>query len=137
MKTNLLSPFREAFEHNDAIQYKSSGQDHEYVKKLGYEVHAGGDCTCFVKELDGLVLSGYSDNGEFFPRLANENSRKVFLAMVSNGAVKLYGFTAYIKENGILRTYSYQDGVCKKFSDEGKWVECEVPYSNRRIRNAV
>ena len=126
----LPSPFKEAFEHGASIQYKCSGKDHDYVRKLGYEPRMAGDCVYFVDGLDGLSLSTYGDNGTFHSRFSNEKSRNIFLDMVAGGIVKLYGFTTYLKDNGVLRTYIYQDGVCKKFSNDGIWVECEIPYSN-------
>ena len=77
MECNLKSPFKEAFENGDSIDYKlvpgAKKNDHTIVKEMGYETKMHSDCSYSAKGLPGLSLSSYGDwDGVVYPMIKEE-----------------------------------------------------------------
>ena len=128
MSTNTLPyPFKKAFERGDSIDYKCSGADHEYAKKLGYEPKMNGDCSYSALGLKSFSLSSYGDWGTFYPSWADDKERDMFLDMFNQRIIKLWRIRAYV--NGT--TYDYDDtGEDWTMYDKEmeKWIDCSTPY---------
>lgn len=60
--------------------------DHEYMKRLGYNIEEYSDCTFHVKELPGLTLTGYNDQGSL-ASYASDSTRQVVLDMITKGII--------------------------------------------------
>lgn len=124
-QNNLPFPFNTAFDNGDSIDYKCAGVDHDYVRKLGYTPKMNGDCSYSAPELEGFFLSSYGDWGTFYPDLANEKEREMFLDMVEQNIISLWRIRAYVE----CVSYGYDNGEWKKYDKELEtWVDCPCPY---------
>jgi hypothetical protein len=136
MENNLPYPYSEALKRDNSIDYRVGGwseeSDHDYVRKLGYTPEMGGDCSYSAKGLNGFNLSSYGDWGTFFPSWANEESWKIFFGMYEKGIIKLWSITAYIKVNGEVQAFSYENGAGWRTNDpEYGWIDYTGdPYKN-------
>ena len=84
----------------------------------------GGDCSYYAKGLNGFNLSSYGDWGTFFPSWANEESKKIFFDMYEKGIIKLWRITAYIKANGDVLHFTYENGVgWRTYDPEYGWID--------------
>lgn len=110
--------------------------DHEYLRKRGYELSMGRDCAYYINGLANLNASSYGNWGTIWSDLFTEKetfgkynkSFYEFCKMYEAGIVKLW------------RINFFRDGVeyiyCDDSDDETKWrksergvdyVECENP----------
>ena len=133
MKCNLESPFKEAFENGDSIDYKlvkgAKKTDHTFVKELGFESHMNSDCSYSAAGLPGLSLSSYGDWGTIFVDWADDNVKKIFLDMCNEGIIIPWRVSKYVREGKNTVSYDYDERGWRKHSEElGKWVETESPY---------
>lgn len=134
MKCNLESPFKEAFENGDSIDYKlvegAKKTDHTFVKELGYESHMNSDCSYSAAGLPGLSLSSYGDWGTIFVDWADDNVKKIFLDMCNGGIITPWRVRTYIREGKDVTTYDYDErGWTKHDNKLGKWVSTKSPYT--------
>ena len=128
MKNNLPYPYNEAFERGNSIDYKVGGwseeDDHKYVRKLGYEAEMLSDCSYHAKGLSGFSLSSYGDWGTFYPDWAKEKEKEMFLDMFGKDIIRLWRITAYLKVNGEVQTFSYENGRGWRTNDpEYGWID--------------
>lgn len=135
MKTNNLHyPFDKAFERGDSIDYRVGGwsdtNDHEYVRKLGYEPEMASDCSYFARGLAGFSLSSYGDWGTFHTSSSKDKEKEMFLDMVEKDIIRLWRIRAYIKKRGKMKTYDYVNGEGWSTFDEetNSWVSSWDPY---------
>jgi len=133
MKCNLESPFKEAFESGDSIDYKlvpgAKKTDHTFVKELGYESKMHSDCSYSAPGLPGLSLSSYGDWGTIFVDWTDDNVKKIFLDMCNEGIITPWRVRKYVREGKNTVPYDYDERGWTKHSEElGKWVETESPY---------
>ncbi len=135
MGNNLPYPFNVALDHGHTIYYKCAlGDDHEYVRKLGYAPHLNEDCAYGADGLYGISLSSYGNSGAFYPNFADETSLKIFLEMIDNGIVRPNGIMAYIREgdsnsnNRVVHAYRYDDGEGWQIFQNEEWVDCGDPF---------
>lgn len=139
MKSNLPYPFNVAFEDGHSIDYRSKGEDHEYVKKLGYSPKMGGDCAYYAPGLNGFSLSSYGDWGTFYPNRADDKEKEMFLDMFDKGIIKPFGISAYIRhylpytKDWLVCRYSYnEDDGWKTYNERlGSWLYCEDPLKDK------
>ena len=75
MEYKLESPFKEAFERGDSIDYKlvpgAKTNDHRIVEEMGYTIRVHSDCTYSAAGLPGISLSSYGDWGTIYVDWAN------------------------------------------------------------------
>lgn len=133
MKCNLKSPFKEAFESGDSIDYKlvpgAKKTDHDVVKEMGYKIQMNSDCSFTAPGLPGFSLSSYGDWGTFFVDWATDVEKKLFLDMCNEGIITPWRVRTYIREGKDVTTYDYDErGWMKHDKQFGKWVETESPY---------
>lgn len=133
MKCNLESPFKEAFENGDSIDYKlvpgAKKTDHTFIKELGYESKMHSDCSYSAPGLPGLSLSSYGDWGTIFVSWTDDNVKKIFLDMCNEGIITPWRVRKYVREGKNTVPYDYDERGWTKHSEElGKWVETESPY---------
>lgn len=139
MTNKLKYPFSKAFEREDSIDYRVGGwskmSDHGYVEKLGYHVEMGSDCSCFARGLGGLSLSSYGDWGTLHTSSAENKVKEMFLDMVEKDIVRPWRITAYIKMDGEVESYSYENGVGWRtlIKDMHEWVDCSDPYRKYKL----
>lgn len=127
----IKEPFKTVFEHideNDAsIDYKAVGDDHAFLRKRGYELWMGSDCSYFVKGLSGLSASSYGDWGTYLHTLdKNNEALNIFLEMYEEGIIEPWRIRIYIDG----QHYDYNDDSEKWSTHDrttGKWVDCENP----------
>ena len=134
MNYTLPSPFKEAFECGDSIDYKlvkgAKKTDHIFVKELGYESHINYDCTYSAAGLPGLSLSSYGDWGTIFVSWTDDNVKKIFLDMCNEGIIAPWRVRTYIREGKDVTTYDYDErGWTKHDNKLGNWVSTESPYT--------
>lgn len=134
MNYTLPSPFKEAFECGDSIDYKlvngAKKTDHTFVKELGYESYMNSDCSYSAKGLPGLSLSSYGDWGTIFVSWADDNVKKIFLDMCNEGIITPWRVRKYVREGKDVTTYDYDErGWTKHDNKLGKWVSTESPYT--------
>lgn len=128
MENSLPYPYSEALKRDNSIDYRVGGwseeSDHDYVRKLGYTPEMGGDCSYFAKGLNGFSLSSYGDWGTFYPDWANEKEKEMFLDMFSKDIIRLWRITAYIKANGDVLHFTYENGVgWRTYDKEYGWID--------------
>ena len=133
MECNLESPFKEAFESGDSIDYKlvpgAKKTDHTFIKELGYESKMHSDCSYSAPGLPGLSLSSYGDWGTIFVDWADDNVKKIFLDMCNEGIITPWRVRKYVREGKNTVPYDFDERGWMKHSEElGKWVETESPY---------
>lgn len=82
---------KELLKNGITIDFKTTSylSDHKYLESLGYEIEAGGDCSCYCKKLKGLSCSSWGDWGSIFP-FASELSQKLFLDMLNKGIITIF-----------------------------------------------
>lgn len=134
MEYNLESPFKEAFENGDSIDYKlvkwAKKTDHTFVKELGYESHMNSDCSYSAAGLPGLSLSSYGDWGTIFVSWADDNVKKIFLDMCNEGIISPWRVRTYVREGKDVTTYDYDERGWTKYDKQlEKWVSTESPYT--------
>jgi hypothetical protein len=134
MECNLESPFKEAFENGDSIDYKlvegAKKTDHTFVKELGYESKMHSDCSYSALGLPGLSLSSYGDWGTIFVDWADDNVKKIFLDMCNEEIITPWRVRTYIREGKDVTTYDYDErGWTKHDKQLGKWVSTKSPYT--------
>ena len=130
MEYNLESPFKEAFENGDSIDYKlvkgAEKTDHDVVKEMGYKINMNSDCSFTSSGLPGLSLSSYGDWGTIHVNWTDDNVKKIFLDMCNEGIITPWRVRVYVK--GVM--YDYDERVWTKYDDKlGKWVLTESPYT--------
>lgn len=133
MACNLKSPFKEAFENGDSIDYKlvpgAKKTDHTFIRELGYESKMHSDCSYSAPGLPGLSLSSYGDWGTIFVDWADDNVKKIFLDMCNEGIITPWRVRKYVREGKNTVPYDYDERGWTKHSEEfKKWVETESPY---------
>ena len=134
MKCNLESPFKEAFERGDSIDYKSvpgsRRSDHDVVREMGYEPHMNSDCSYSASGLPGLSLTSYGDWGTIFVDWANKTVKKMFLDMCNEGIIVPWRVRTYIHEGKDVITYDYDERGWTKYDKTiSKWVSTTSPYT--------
>ena len=127
-ENSLPYPYNEAFERGNSIDYRVGGwskeSDHDYVRKLGYTPEMGGDCTYYAKGLGGFSLSSYGDWGTFYPDWAKEKEKEMFLDMFGKDIIRLWRITAYIKANGDVLHFTYENGIgWRTYDPEYGWID--------------
>lgn len=106
--------------------------DHEYLKRLGYEPFMGRDCSYYIKELINLNPTSYGDWGSVYKNSEEDiidgvnKSFYMFCKMYEDGIVKLWRISLYM--NGINYTYDDEDGYWLKYEDND-WRKCNNPLS--------
>jgi len=130
MKCNLESPFKEAFENGDSIDYKlvkgAKKNDHTIVEEMGYEIELHYDCTYSAKGLPGISLSSYGDWGTIYVDDANDVVKKLFLDMCRDGIIRPWRVRAYVN----CDCYDYDErGWTTYDKTKEKWVETKSPYT--------
>lgn len=133
MECNLKSPFKEAFENGDSIDYKlvpgAKKTDHNVVKEMGYKIQMNSDCSFTASGLPGFSLSSYGDWGTFFVDWGTDVEKKLFLDMCDEGIIAPWRVRTYIREGKDVTTYDYDErGWIKHDNKLGKWVSTESPY---------
>ena len=135
MNNSLNYPFNIALDHGHTIYYKCAlGDDHEYVRRLGYAPHLNEDCAYSAEGLYGISLSSYGNSGAFYPNFADEIGLKIFMEMISNGIVRPNGIMAYIRDedstssNRVVHAYRYNDGEGWQIFQNEEWVDCGDPF---------
>ena len=134
MKCNLESPFKEAFERGDSIDYKSvpgsRRSDHDVAREMGYEPHMNSDCSYSAAGLPGLSLTSYGDWGTIFVDWANKTVKKMFLDMCNEGIIVPWRVRTYIHEGKDVITYDYDERGWTKYDKTiSKWVSTTSPYT--------
>ena len=133
MECNWKSPFKEAFESGDPIDYKlipgAKKTDHDFIRELGYESKMNSDCSYSAPGLPGLNLSSYGDWGTIYVDWADDNVKKIFLDMCDEGIIVPWRVTKYVREGKDVTTYYFNKrGWLKHDKQLRKWVEVESPY---------
>lgn len=133
MECNLKSPFKEAFESGDSIDYKlvpgAKKTDHDVVKEMGYKIQMNSDCSFTASGLPGFSLSSYGDWGTFFVDWGTDAEKKLFLDMCNEGIIAPWRVRKYVREGKNTVPYDYDERGWTKHSEElGKWVSTESPY---------
>ena len=128
MENSLPYPYSEAVKRGNSIDYRVGGwseeSDHDYVIKLGYTPEMRSDCTYSARGLDGFSLSSYGDWGTYYPSGTSKKSEKIFFDMYEKGIIKLWRITAYIKVNGSMQAFSYENGSGWRTNDpEYGWID--------------
>lgn len=134
MEYNLESPFKEAFENGDSIDYKlvkgAKKTDHDVVKEMGYKIQMNSDCSFTASGLPGFSLSSYGDWGTFFVDWATDVEKKLFLDMCNEGIITPWRVRTYIREGKDVTTYDYDERGWTKYDKQlEKWVSTESPYT--------
>ena len=133
MVCNLESPFKEAFERGDSIDYKSvpgaKKTDHDVAREMGYHPKMNSDCSISANGLPGISLTSYGDWGTLFVDWANDTVKKMFLDMCNEGIIVPWRVRTYIREGKDVTAYNYDErGWMKHDKQLGKWVSTESPY---------
>ena len=128
-------PFRSAAKRerlNFDYKLNPGKNDHEYLKRLGYEPFMGRDCSYYIKELRNLNPTSYGDWGSVYNNSEEDiiddvnKSFYMFCKMYEDGIVKLWRISLYM--NGINYTYDDEDGNWLKYEDKD-WRRCNNPLS--------
>ncbi len=132
MECNLKSPFKEAFENGDSIDYElapgAKKNDHTIVKEMGYETKMHSDCSYSAKGLPGLSLSSYGDWGTIYVDDANDVVKKLFLDMCAENIIRPWRVRTYV--DGNCYDYDNNDKTWITYDEEQeKWVKTDSPYT--------
>lgn len=129
-KSELSKVLPEPFNHIvllGDIDYKSSGGDHAFVKKLGYVPKMGGDCSYSAEGLPWFSLSSYGDWGTMFGR-TTDVGRRIFHDMWKEGVIELWRGNWY-DCNG--NQYVYDGGYRMYDRKEKRWKDIENPFNQK------
>lgn len=118
----IKEPFLTVLNLGQSVNYKCSGLDHEYVKKLGYVPELHSDCSYSAKGLYGINLSSYGNWGTVYPSSMDENSKKIFIDMLEDSIIELCSCMIYLNRV----PYDY-DGENWKTYNGTDWVTCDTP----------
>ena len=117
----IKEPFSTVLNLGQSVNYKCSGLDREYVKKLGYELEMHSDCTYTARGLHRILLSSYRNWGTIYPASMDENSKKIFIDMLEDGIIELWSCMIFINNEPY-----YYDGEWKT-SNGTDLVICDTP----------
>lgn len=133
----LDEPFSTAFLRGDSIDYKlvkgAKKTDHDIASEHGYEPEMASDCSYNAVGLPSFSLSSYGDWGSFYPDMADNESKDMFLMMVKENIIKPWRISAYRKDGTEVKQYHYNNvnnvwTVYDKAKED--WVETCCPYGN-------
>lgn len=138
MSRKIEEPFKTALEkrgiYEPNIDYKVGHDcpDHAWLKKCGYALKTGEDCSNYVydketgKFVGGLNASSYGDWGSYFYTFDKDGTAyRLFMQMYEEGVIDFWRIRVYI--DGQVYDYDADSGKWETYTVETKWRTCECP----------
>ena len=138
MTKEIKEPFRTVLEqrkkYEPSIDFKvKDGADHLWLKRHGYSMNMGGDCSYYEYDKEGNLKSGlnassYGDWGEYHCTFdKNDECYGILMQMFEEDIIELWRIRVYIDHQ--VYDYDSETDVWMTYTDEEKWHPCVCPLS--------
>lgn len=138
MNRAIEEPFKTVIEkrniYDPNIDYKPAANavcdDHTWLKKRGYTLNMGGDCSYYVFKdghcIGGLNATSYGDWGSYFDSFdKSDEAFGLLMDMYEEGIIDFWRIRVYI--NHQCYDYNHEKGTWTTYDDSRKWHECPSP----------